>query len=47
MVTVKLGQRTNDKVEVLSGIQAGDTILTTGLMQAKPGMDVKVKKVIS
>lgn len=47
MVTVELGQRTADKIEILSGIQAGDTILTTGLMQAKPGIDVKVKKVIS
>lgn len=45
MVVVKLGQRTSDKVEVLQGLQAGDTIITTGLMQVKPGMDVTIKKI--
>ncbi len=44
MVVVKLGQRTSDKVEILQGLQNGDTIVTTGLMQAKPGMDVKITK---
>ncbi len=42
MATVQLGARTADKVEVLNGLQPGDTILTTGLMQAKDGMDVVV-----
>jgi membrane fusion protein (multidrug efflux system) len=45
MVAVKLGQRTSDKVEILQGVQAGDTIITTGLMQAKQGMDVKIRKI--
>lgn len=47
MVVVKLGQRTSDKVEVLQGLQAGDTIITTGLMQVKPGMGVTIKKLSS
>ncbi len=42
MTKVQLGTRTADKVEVLGGINPGDTILTTGLMQAKDGMDVVV-----
>lgn len=45
MATVQLGARTADKVEVLNGLQPGDTILTTGLMQAKKGMDVKITEV--
>jgi membrane fusion protein (multidrug efflux system) len=46
LVTIVLGSRTSDKVEVLQGLQAGDTILTTGIMQVKPGMDVKVSKLV-
>ncbi|HEY9178388.1 MAG TPA: efflux RND transporter periplasmic adaptor subunit, partial [Flavipsychrobacter sp.] len=42
MTKVQLGTRTADKVEVLAGLNPGDTILTTGLMQAKDGMDVVV-----
>jgi membrane fusion protein (multidrug efflux system) len=47
LVTVTLGTRTNDKVEIIQGLQAGDTVILTGLMQVKPGMDVKVSKVRS
>jgi membrane fusion protein (multidrug efflux system) len=46
MQTVVTGDRTQDRVQILSGLQMGDTILTTALMQVKAGMDVKVKKVI-
>ncbi len=45
MVTVTIGTRTNDMVEVLQGLHPGDTILTTGIMQVKPNMAVKVTKV--
>lgn len=45
LVTVLLGNRTADKVEITQGLQPGDTVLTTALMQVKPGVDVKVKKV--
>lgn len=44
IVTIVLGTRTTDKVEILSGLNAGDTILTTGMMQVKPGMEVNVSK---
>jgi membrane fusion protein (multidrug efflux system) len=47
LVVVQLGERTSDKVEVLNGLQAGDTIILTGLMQVKPGMKVKITKVNS
>lgn len=44
LVTVQLGERTSDKVEVIQGLQSGDTIITTGLMQVKPGIDVQITK---
>ena len=47
LVTVLIGNRTADKVEVTQGVQSGDTILVTALMQVKPGMDIKVKRVIN
>jgi membrane fusion protein (multidrug efflux system) len=45
MAVVTLGNRTANSVQVLDGLQAGDTILTTGLMQVKDGMDITVTKV--
>ena len=39
---VKTGIRTASFVQILSGLNAGDTVLTTGLMQARPGMAVNV-----
>ncbi len=44
LIPVKIGARTNDKVEVLQGLSAGDTIITTGIMQVKNGMTVKITK---
>ncbi|RYZ47957.1 MAG: efflux RND transporter periplasmic adaptor subunit [Sphingobacteriales bacterium] len=44
LVVVELGTRTNDKVEVISGLVPGDTVITTGIMQVKPGMDVTITK---
>ncbi|MEX0647773.1 MAG: efflux RND transporter periplasmic adaptor subunit [Balneolaceae bacterium] len=41
-VRVSSGMRTSEKVQVLDGIAVGDTVLTTGLLQAVPGMEVDV-----
>lgn len=38
---IETGQRTQDKIEVISGLSVGDTILVTGLMQVKDGAKVK------
>lgn len=46
LTTVRTGDRTEDQVEILDGLSIGDTILTTGLMQVKNGMQVKVRKVV-
>ena len=40
MILVQTGVRTVDMMEVLSGIQKGDTIITTGLMQLREGISV-------
>jgi len=42
MVVVELGERTNDMVEIVHGLVPGDTVITTGIMQVKPGMDVQI-----
>jgi membrane fusion protein, multidrug efflux system len=42
LVPIEIGLRTPDRVQVLSGLAAGDTVLTTGLLQVRPGVPVKV-----
>jgi membrane fusion protein (multidrug efflux system) len=41
---VTLGNRTADKVHVLTGIKSGDIILTTGLLAVKDGMSISIKQ---
>jgi membrane fusion protein (multidrug efflux system) len=40
--TVEAGTRTENSVHVLAGLQAGDTVITSGLQQLRPGQDVVV-----
>ena len=42
---VVIGNRTADKVHIVSGISAGDTVLTTGLLAVKDGMDLKIQSI--
>lgn len=46
LAKVTLGARTAGEVEVLSGLTPGDTILTTGILQVKQGMEVTVNKLM-
>jgi membrane fusion protein (multidrug efflux system) len=39
---ITTGVRSDAMIEVLSGIAAGDTVITTGLMQLRPGVEVQV-----
>jgi len=39
-VEVETGLRTSDVIQVLSGLNAGDTIITTGILQLRKGMPV-------
>jgi len=43
-VFIETGIRTANSLEVLSGLKASDTLLTTGILQLRPGMDVKISK---
>ena len=44
-IKIETGERTEDKVEVLSGLSAGDTVLTTGILQARKGSEVKFTEI--
>ncbi len=39
---VETGARTDAQIEITNGLHAGDTVLTTGIMQLKPGSPVKI-----
>lgn len=41
-VPVTTGTRTAANVQITSGLSAGDTVITTGIMQLRPGMPVNV-----
>lgn len=41
-VTIETGIRTNTDLEVTSGLKHGDTVLTTGILQLRAGMDVQI-----
>jgi membrane fusion protein, multidrug efflux system len=41
---VEIGSRTRDRVHVLSGLQAGDTVLVTGLMEVRDGAPVEIRE---
>lgn len=42
--TVTTGIRDSAKIEILSGIQIGDTVLTTGLLMIKPDSKIKISQ---
>lgn len=39
---IQTGIRTSEKVQVVNGLEQGDMILTTGLLQVRPGMEVEI-----
>lgn len=45
-VTVETGVRSESYIQILSGIEAGDTLVATALMYVKPDAGIKVVKVI-
>jgi len=42
---VQTGIRTAERVQILEGLQPGDTVLTTGLLQVRDGMSVQIDSV--
>ncbi|MBL7861165.1 MAG: efflux RND transporter periplasmic adaptor subunit [Cyclobacteriaceae bacterium] len=43
-VFIETGIRTANSLEVISGLKAGDTLLTTGILQLRQGLDVQIAK---
>lgn len=43
--TITTGMRDSSKIQVISGLNIGDTIITTGLLFLKPGTSVKLSKI--
>lgn len=41
-VRVETGLRTESQIQITEGLSAGDTVVTTGIMQLKPGAAVKI-----
>jgi membrane fusion protein (multidrug efflux system) len=37
---VVIGDRSGDRVEIAGGLAAGDSLITSGLLQLRPGMDI-------
>ncbi len=45
-VILKKGLRTESKVQIIDGIQPGDTLIVTGVMQLRDGMPVKIDNIL-
>ena len=43
-VKIETGIRTDNALQVLSGLKPGDTLLTTGILQLRPGIEVQIVK---
>ena len=43
-VAVEKGMRTQSSVHIVDGLSKGDTLITTGVMQLRPGMEVVIDK---
>jgi membrane fusion protein (multidrug efflux system) len=39
---VETGLRTNRTIQLTSGVQAGDTVITSGILQIRPGLPVRL-----
>lgn len=42
---IRSGIRNSEKVQVVEGLQQGDIVLTTGLLQVRPGMEVNITEI--
>ncbi len=42
---IQMGNRNADNVHVLEGLSVGDTVITTGLLHIKEGMDLKIQSI--
>ncbi|QCR24697.1 efflux RND transporter periplasmic adaptor subunit [Pontibacter sp. SGAir0037] len=42
---VKIGQRSETMIQIMEGIEPGDTIISSGILQARPGSDLNIRNV--
>ena len=42
---VKIGQRSETMIQILEGIAPGDTIISSGILQARPGSELSVRNI--
>ena len=45
-VEIITGMRTSSSVEVINGLSVGDTLLTTGVMQLRSGIPVRIDRMV-
>jgi membrane fusion protein (multidrug efflux system) len=43
--TVDIGLRTESEVQITDGINSGDTVITTGILQVQEGMSVSLSAI--
>lgn len=46
IIAVKIGQRIDNKIEIIDGLNAGDVIVTVGQNRVQPGADVVVQQLV-
>ena len=39
--SVEVGKRTEDRVQILSGLEAGDRVIVSGIQQMRPGLEIE------
>lgn len=44
-IDVNIGERTEDMVQITSGLNSGDTLITTNILRLKPEAKVKIEKI--
>ena len=42
---VEVGQRTEDRVQILTGLQAGDRVIVSGIQQMRPGLKIEAVEI--
>lgn len=45
-VIVTIGLRTESHVQIISGLNTGDTVITTGILQMRSGLPVSIKEIL-
>ncbi|MBF8964127.1 efflux RND transporter periplasmic adaptor subunit [Pontibacter sp. FD36] len=44
---VKIGQRSETLIQIIEGVEPGDTIISSGILQTRPGSDLNIRRVVT